>query len=296
MTRLFDLNLGEGHELLLALQNAGLSLEMARRVVDEPEHTRSWVIAFDSPTTLTAEAQASILPWMPVQEYPRDLAKQVKALELELAKPENDHAGLLLPTGISAMFGTQEFMFTKLTDWIADNVRECGNGLPFKSYFTADRLSIYPGSELPDKKSLSVSKLDFATFRKPEDGVVVREVRAAHPDKTWPTAIEGAWFYGLNTPTLLQSDGEIKTECGVLPRTSWAGSVVGSDLVPGFGRDSDDAFVNDNWADNRYHQASVACFRDCSRQTSSNLPTSAQLLVSLSRVAGRFGWRCTYSP
>lgn len=42
------------------------------------------------------------------------------------------------------------------------------------------------------------------------------------------------------------------------------GLVVDSDNVPNFEHDSDEAFVNDNWADNRWNDNSVVRFRDCS--------------------------------
>lgn len=42
------------------------------------------------------------------------------------------------------------------------------------------------------------------------------------------------------------------------------GLVVDSDNVPNFGHDSDEVFVNDNWADNRWNDNAVVAFRDCS--------------------------------
>jgi hypothetical protein len=42
------------------------------------------------------------------------------------------------------------------------------------------------------------------------------------------------------------------------------GLVVDSDNLPYFNRDSDEAYVNDNWDDNPWNDNSVVAFRDCS--------------------------------
>lgn len=41
--RLFTLKIGEGHELLLALQKAGLTAAQARRFIDDPAYAKRWV-------------------------------------------------------------------------------------------------------------------------------------------------------------------------------------------------------------------------------------------------------------
>jgi len=39
--------------------------------------------------------------------------------------------------------------------------------------------------------------------------------------------------------------------------------VVDSDNLPVFNRDSDEAYVNDNWRDNRWNDSAALSFRDC---------------------------------
>jgi hypothetical protein len=67
------------------------------------------------------------------------------------------------------------------------------------------------------------------------------------------------------------------------------GLVVDSDNVPNFERDSDEAYVNDNWADNRWNDNSVVRFRDCSIKISASLPACDRFQIIWSRAAGRPG-------
>jgi len=67
------------------------------------------------------------------------------------------------------------------------------------------------------------------------------------------------------------------------------GLVVDSDNLPYFNRDSDEAFVNDNWDDNQWHNNSVVAFRDYSITTSTSLPACAQFPIVWNQAAGRFG-------
>lgn len=69
------------------------------------------------------------------------------------------------------------------------------------------------------------------------------------------------------------------------------GLVVDSDNVPNFKRDSDEAYVNDNWADNRWNDNSVVGFRDCSIKISTSLPACVQFQITWNQAAGRFGWK-----
>ena len=58
------------------------------------------------------------------------------------------------------------------------------------------------------------------------------------------------------------------------------GLVVDSDNVPNFEHDSDETYVNDNWADNRWNDNSVVAFRDCSIEISANLPACVRFLIT----------------
>lgn len=55
-------------------------------------------------------------------------------------------------------------------------------------------------------------------------------------------------------------------------KSAITGLVVDSDNVPHFEHDSDEAFVNDNWSNNRWNDNSVVRFRDCSIKISTILP------------------------
>lgn len=58
------------------------------------------------------------------------------------------------------------------------------------------------------------------------------------------------------------------------------GLVVDSDNVPNFERDSDEAYVGDDWADYTWHDDSVVAFRDCSIEISANLPACVRFLIT----------------
>ncbi|MDR0591131.1 MAG: hypothetical protein LBG75_01015 [Candidatus Nomurabacteria bacterium] len=52
--------------------------------------------------------------------------------------------------------------------------------------------------------------------------------------------------------------GGIDGGCTISP-----GVVVNDDNVLNFKRDSDEAYVNDNWSDNQWNDNSTVAFRDC---------------------------------
>ena len=64
-----------------------------------------------------------------------------------------------------------------------------------------------------------------------------------------------------------------------MTRSAITGLVVDSDNVPNFERDSDEAYVNDNWSDNRWNDYSVVRFRDCSIEILANLPACVRSLI-----------------
>ncbi len=65
-----------------------------------------------------------------------------------------------------------------------------------------------------------------------------------------------------------------------MARSAITGLIVGSGYVPDFGRDSDEAYVNDNWTDNRWNDNSVVAFRDCSIEILATLPACARSLIT----------------
>jgi hypothetical protein len=54
MTRLFDLSLGKGQELMLAFQNAGLTAEQAQILIDNPQKARLMIAALEPTFELPA--------------------------------------------------------------------------------------------------------------------------------------------------------------------------------------------------------------------------------------------------
>ena len=78
-----------------------------------------------------------------------------------------------------------------------------------------------------------------------------------------------------------------------MARSAITGLVVDSDNVPNFKRDSDEAYVNDNWADNRWNDNSVVVFRDCSITISTSLPACVRFHYRWNQAAGKSGWKHT---
>lgn len=67
-------------------------------------------------------------------------------------------------------------------------------------------------------------------------------------------------------------------------KSAVTGLVVDSDNVPNFEHDSDEAFVNDNWSDNRWNDNSVVRFRTArlakQREISTNLPACVRFQIT----------------
>ena len=59
-----------------------------------------------------------------------------------------------------------------------------------------------------------------------------------------------------------------------------AGAMENPRIPADFEHDSDETYVNDNWADNRWNDNSVVAFRDCSIEISANLPACVRFLIT----------------
>lgn len=82
--RLFDISLGQGHELLKSLQNAGLSASHAVRLINEPETARRLV------TTLLYPWSAAMPFWWRTPEEQIARARKLWGEEIEIPEVPTD--------------------------------------------------------------------------------------------------------------------------------------------------------------------------------------------------------------
>ncbi len=217
-------------------------------------------IDFNAFTKSLTPALAPIA-WRPISRYAAKIEEWNKMRGWGLTKAQItafaatlvDHLDPLHPTGISLWLGRDlPFNWEEAMACLKLEVEALGE--KFKPYFESNRISFFPGSEQSGKRKLTVALLDLQTYWNPTDGVVPNEVRKI--EKRLP-GLEVAWLLALNPEVYLAID--YKTIPGLVA----TGLVVDSDGVPFFVRDSDEAYVDDYWADNHWNDYSVVRFREC---------------------------------
>ena len=200
--------------------------------------------------------------WTPVDEYAERIMARSKLRGWGLTKTQIDafaaslvdHVDPLQPTGISLWLGRDlQYNWDEAMAWMEDEVTARND--KFRTYFASRQVSFYPGSEQSGKRKLTVALLDVATYWNPTNGVVPDEVRTKEAKLP---GLEVAWLLALS-PQVYQAI-DYKTIPGFIA----TGLVVVSARVPHFGHDSDEVFVYDYWADNRWNDYTVVAFRYCS--------------------------------
>jgi hypothetical protein len=209
--------------------------------------------------TLLAPAPKSI-NWTPVNEYAEKIAARSKLRGWGLTKAQidsfaatlKDHAGPLLPTGISLWLGRNlQYNWDEAMAWLNDEVS--ARNEKFKPYFDASRLSFYPGSEQSGKRKLTAVGLDIDVLWDRTNGFSPKGTRPHRA--TWP-GLEVAWLLALNPQVYLGIDYE------TIPAFWAPGLVVGSDSVPYFSHGTDEAFIGDYWDVYQWCVSSVVSFRE----------------------------------
>lgn len=212
---------------------------------------------------LLAPAPKSI-NWTPVSEYAEKIAarSKLRGWGLTMAQIDTfaatlkDHAGPLLPTGISLWLGRDlQYNWDEAIAWLNDEVT--ARNEKFQPYFYASQLSFYPGSGQSGKRKLTAVGLDIDTFWDRTNGLNLKETRPHRA--TWP-GLEVAWLLALNPQACLEIDRK------TIPAFCAPGLVVDSGSVPCFDYDApsfpDGAFVFGSWGIGRKNNASLVSFRE----------------------------------
>jgi len=186
--------------------------------------------------------------WTPVDQYGAKLRDWNDRFGLDLtdwqmnvAHNLPDHAGPHQPTGISLTLGKglkgDRKIVQQIIKYELDKL-----GVPFDDELDNDaRLSYFPGSEPMRSQTpqLAPALLDIGRFWDPQSGVVVRDVREQLWGQRLP-ALEVDWLMALNPQVFNAIDHE------TVPGFLAPGLVVGSDSLPCFDRDSEEAVVYDD--------------------------------------------------
>jgi len=112
MTRLFDMNVGTTHELVLALQNAGFSLENAEEVIDNPSKA---TLLTNSLRRTYASPEEQVREVIRFLEKYADGEKGFRASDIPLSpnfKPQSDTEQLLLTVMLPDRGGKSGLMRT----------------------------------------------------------------------------------------------------------------------------------------------------------------------------------------
>lgn len=226
MTRLFDVA-GQERELLLALQNAGLTPGQANLVSQDPGEARRWVAQLRDPNgVLIAEipredAPSKFIYWTPVYQYADKLRRWNDRFKLGLTDDQidglvlPDHAGSLQPTGISCTLGKglqgDRGVIQQIIEYELDLL-----GIPYEDDSLEERqLSYYPGSEPAQSSTpqLAAALLDIGRFWDRENGVNAYQVREQLRGRPLP-GLQVDWLVALN-PQILEL-GEHETIPGLI--------------------------------------------------------------------------------
>lgn len=259
-----NLSIHQEHELLLALEKAGLVSDEAQAVITSKQNQLAkgmlaWLRAQLNPPV---QLPAGLLT--PVSEYfERFKARselrgwdfaghEREALYLELQRHE--HAGQLLPVGLSIWLSKDlRYNWQEALAWAFDTA--CEVGLNPYDYVGDSPLEFCPGSEILGGRKVEAVGLDFLTFRDAEHGIIPRDVRNAHPDRRWPS-LEALYFLALNPGYMKAMDGRD------IPFLIAPGLVADSDDVPYFDRYGDEFGASCSWGGRRWYCTSWVAFRE----------------------------------
>ncbi|MDR0591130.1 MAG: hypothetical protein LBG75_01010 [Candidatus Nomurabacteria bacterium] len=223
----------------------------------DPEVIRPHLQAIIDGTAL----QTKTIPWSPVCTYVQKIAKRNAERDwgltdtrlLELAVKLQDHAGPLQPESITLTLGKGlAHDWAEAAAWAKDALAEIG--VDFTDYPQKNGASVklYGDITLPNELKLAPAHLDLKKYWDRENGTSADQVRAIGQRLT---TLEAYWLLCLNPEVWDAIDYE------TMPGLISPGVVVGDDNVLSFERDSVEAYVNDNWSVNQWHDYSTVAFR-----------------------------------
>lgn len=230
-----------GHAIAAGIHLSDVDREALRALLVPPSKPIPWGTA--------ADYAAKLYDW--VERFRLGLSPhQIDGLFAELP----DHAGPLLPTGITCTLGKGLQHDWKVVMRVIKYELQ-KRDVKFTEYFDASRLSYFPGSEPVKTKTpqLGVALLDLETFWDPQNGVMPREARRQR--SRWP-GLEVAWLLALNPQVAIMMDGK------AVPYMFAPGLVVGRGSLPVFSRDDREVYVNGVWDGSPWYRASVVSFRE----------------------------------
>lgn len=261
------LSVCQEHELLLALEKAGLVSDEAQAVISSkknqlakgmvgwlreqlalPASRRELVFNHFTPVNELVEkimARSELRGWGFTDEHAEQLCQQLAG---------RDHAGPLVPVGITIWReGNLAHNWAESLAWWNDEMKAIG--LEPVDYLSELEPKLYPNRESSLRPMLEACDLDFQAFWNPQDGVVPRDVRNAHPMRKWP-ALEVIDLLALNPHYAALMNGDD------IPFLMAAGLVVRSGYVPSFYRGDRRVYASYGWDGNRWRRAALVAFRE----------------------------------
>ena len=175
--RLFDLKIGDGHELLLALQNAGLTAKQARRFIDNPAYAKQVIDQLPKEVVDRFAKYAKLL-FSIAKQAPdlRELNRQAPAY-FQISDSEFDTVGT--NSDHVQRYEDLEFLFISLGDFIKTQklIRlqtKMKHGIWLSDRFKADedkfQLHETAASFIYDKPGIYRLRINLAADWDPDEG------------------------------------------------------------------------------------------------------------------------------
>lgn len=113
--RLFDLKIGDGHELLLALQNAGLTAKQARRFIDDPAYAKQCIDQLPKEVIDRFAKYKKLL--FSIAKQASDLREQNRQMPAEFQIADSEFDSLGTNSDHVQMYEDLEFLLISLGDF-----------------------------------------------------------------------------------------------------------------------------------------------------------------------------------
>jgi len=222
----------------------------------DPEAIRPYLQAIIDGSVLSQ----TVYKWAPVCTYLPKIAARNELRGwgltddqlLEWAKGLQDHDGFLRPEAITLSLGKGlQYDLAEAAAWATDVFAELGES--FTDYVMKNNWSVKPygGLTLPSRPTIAPAHLELLWDKK--QGITADDVRTKRADLP---ILELYWLLCLNPHIWLAMDGKD------VPYMRSPGVVVDDDDVLDFGRDGDEAYVYDDWSDDRCSITAFAAFRE----------------------------------
>lgn len=113
--RLFDLKIGDGQQLLLALQNSGFTAKQARRLIDDPLFAKEFVARFSEEKTDRFALYKRFL--FPIEKQAPDLREKNRQMPTEFQIPDSEFDDVGTNSDHDQAYENLEFLFISLGDF-----------------------------------------------------------------------------------------------------------------------------------------------------------------------------------